>query len=154
MVGIYAAMVYLGRWLAQKHPEKKYIATLYPFICGIFLLLPLAINGTIQELLFGLLPTVRASQLTQMIVNFLVGIALMIAYYKRMTPINLKKDKIIFVVPVVLHIYDLIVGFGLGITKSYIPVAVCAVIHFAYLYLMYRKAKSAAPPKKISKVLA
>lgn len=31
----------------------------------------------------------------------------------------------------------------LGISKSYIPKTVCAVIRFAYLFYLYRKAKKA-----------
>lgn len=58
-----------------------------------------------------------------------------------MKPIDLKKDKIIFIVPVMLQAYNIIVGFGRGIKLSYIPVTVCTIIMVVYFVFLWHNGK-------------
>ena len=77
-----------------------------------------------------------------MIANFAFGAWLIAKHWKKMSPVNTKKDGIvIFAVPAILHLYDIVVGFGLGIEQSYIPVVVFTVLHMAYLGAVYVKSK-------------
>ena len=138
MTGIYAAMIYMGGWLNKKY-NKDWIKTATPFISGLFLIIPLALIGMVAINGGG----ARTPELMKLVLNCAFPIILMIIYWNKMEPINLKKDKIIFVVPIALQLYNLAVGFGRGISKSYIPITVCALINFAFLFYLYRKAKKA-----------
>lgn len=138
MTGIYAAMIYMGGWLSKKY-NKSWLKTAIPFISGLLLIIPLSAFGMLAIDGGG----ARTPELIKLVLNCTFPIILMIIYWNKMEPIDLKKDRIIFIVPVALHLYDLAVGFGLGISKSYIPITVCAVIRFAYLFYLYRKAQKA-----------
>jgi len=136
MTGCYAALILLGRWLTKKY-DNKVIGSTYPFVAGIVNVIPLF---AFSFMMHSSTPT---GELVRLIINCVFPIIMMAVYWKRMNPIDLKKDKIIFIIPIVLRLYDLIVGFALGITESYIPITVISVIHFAYLFYLYRKAKKA-----------
>jgi hypothetical protein len=145
MTGVYAAMIYLGNWFSKKY-NKSWVKTATPFISGLFLIIPLSAIGMLVIDGGG----ARTPELVKLVLNCAFPIILMIIYWNKMEPIDLKKDNIIFVVPIILHLYDLAVGFGLGISKSYIPITVCAVIRFVYLFYLYRKAKKAEVDMSLS----
>ena len=141
MTGIYAGLLLLGRRLLAR-TRSNAVGTLYPFAAAVLLMVPLAVvavllvkpvyahNGTFL-LIYELLA---------LIANMAAGGGLIKRYWGRSVPIDLRKDGlVVFGVPVVLHLYDLVVGFALGITLSYLPVALFTVAHLAFLYAVYRK---------------
>ena len=135
MTGIYAAMIYLGRWLYKKY-HNDFVAIMYPVLSGLLLIIPFSLVGFV--LITG---QNRTGELVRMIVNITFSVILVARYWKRLKPIDLKKHRIVFTVPIVLHLYNLIIGFGLGITISYIPIIVVTALNFAFLYHLYTKAK-------------
>ena len=144
MTGLYAGLIMWGREIYKKKKEE-WIGTAYPFIAAISLLLPL-----IPTALLLIKPIYSSNssflfwyELIAMILNFAIGVILIAKYWKNMTPVDIKKDGIIiFIVPLILHLYDIIVGFGLGIKQSYIPVIIFTIIHMGYLYIIYSKSKN------------
>ena len=145
MTGLYAGMMMLGRHLYTKK-KKEWIGIAYPFISAVLLIVALVPTAIL------LVKPVYSDnntfkfwyELIALIFNFACAIVLMAKYWKKMSPVNLKKDGIvIFAIPAVLHLYDIIVGFGLGIKQSYIPVVVFTVIHMAYLFIIYRRSRKA-----------
>ena len=144
MTGLYAGLIAWGRQLYARK-KKEWIGTAYPFLSAIFLLIPL-----IPTALLLIKPIYSDNstflfwyELIAMVLNFAFGAWLIVKYWKKMSPVNNKKDGVvIFVLPAVLHLYDLAVGFGLGIKQSYIPVVVFTALHLGYLYLVYRKSKN------------
>lgn len=145
MTGIYAGMMLLGRHLYDKK-KKEWIGVAYPFVSAVLLIVALVPTAIL------LIKPVYSDnntfkfwyELIALIFNFACAIVLIAKNWKKMSPVNLKKDGIvIFAIPAILHLYDIIVGFGLGIQKSYVPVVVFTAIHMAYLIAVYRKSKSA-----------
>lgn len=145
MTGLYAGLILLGRHLYEKK-KKEWIGISYPFISAILLIVALVPTAII------LIKPVYSDnstflfwyELIALIFNMLCGAVLIVKYWKKMESVDLKKDGIvIFLVPAILHLYDIVVGFGLGIEKSYIPVIVFSAIHLGYLFLIYRKSKNA-----------
>ena len=144
MTGFYAAMILAGRWLYKKRGSEAF-GDLYPFLAGLLLMVPLAVVGNV---LIKFAPH-RAAEQAVLLLNCLLPIALMIAFRKRMTPLDLKKDAVVFIVPIVLRLYDLALAFGLRLTEAYIPVFLCSALHGAYLFYLYRVAKKAgAEPER------
>ena len=135
MTGIYAALIYLGRWVHKKY-QNDFVAVMYPLLSGLLLIIPFSLVGFV--LITG---QDRTGELVRMIVNLIIPVILVAIYWKGLKPLDLKKDRIVFIVTIVLDLYNLIVGFGLGIKISYIPITVVAVLHFAFLYYLYTKAK-------------
>lgn len=81
-----------------------------------------------------------------MIADFAFGAWLIVKHWKKMSPVNIKRDGVvIFAVPAVLHLYDIIVGFGLRIQQSYVPVVLFTALHMAYLGVIYFKSRKAHP---------
>ena len=134
MTGIYAALILLGRQAYQR-TKNEVIGYSYPFISGLIMIIPIVLMGMVFS------SGSREMQLIKFIGNEVFAIVLMLVYRKKMTPINLKKDMVIFVVPIALRLYDIIVCFGLKIQEAYIPVIVCSVLHFIYLLAIYKRAK-------------
>lgn len=136
MTGFYAALIYLFRWLAKKY-NKRWLKTANPFLSGCLLIVPIMIFG--HPLIDG--NSTCLGELSKLIFACMFAIVLMFIYRKRMKPIDLKKDKIIFIVPVMLQAYNIIVGFGRGIKLSYIPVTVCTIIMVVYFVFLWHNGK-------------
>ncbi|MBQ8506386.1 MAG: carotenoid biosynthesis protein [Clostridia bacterium] len=145
MTGIYAGLMMLGRRIYEK-TKKEWIGVAYPFVSAVLLIIALVPTAIL------LVKPVYSDnntfkfwyELIALIFNFACAIVLIAKNWKKMSPVNLRKDGIvIFAIPAILHLYDIIVGFGLGIKQSYIPVVVFTVIHMAYLAVVYRKSKKA-----------
>ena len=146
MTGLYAGLLALGQHIYAKK-KKEWIGTAYPFLAAALLLVPLIPTALllVKPIYSDNATYLFWYELIAMIANFAFGAALIVKYWKKMSPVNIKKDGVvIFAVPAILHLYDIIVGFGLGIEQSYIPVVVFTVIHMAYLFVIYRKSKKAA----------
>ena len=145
MTGLYAGLLAWGQHLYAKK-RKEWLGTAYPFLAAVFLLVPLIPTALllVKPIYSDNATYLFWYELIAMIANFAFGAALIAKHWKKMSPVNIKKDGIvIFAVPAILHLYDIVVGFGLGIEQSYIPVVVFTVIHMAYLFVIYRKSKKA-----------
>ena len=132
--GIYPALTLLGRHIYKKTKNEIWGYS-YSFISGLILIVPVVLLGAIFS------SGDRNMQLIKMIANGVFAIALMAIYWKKMTPINLKKDMIILIVPIVLRLYDIVVCFSLKLQEAYVPVIVCSIVHFVYLAIIFAKAK-------------
>ena len=132
--GIYPALILLGRHIYKKTKNETWGYS-YSFISGLILIVPVVLMGMVFS------SGSTNMQLIKMIANGVFAIALMAVYWKKMNPINLKKDIIIFIVPIVLRFYDIIVCFGLKLQEAYVPVIVCSIVHFVYLAVIFTKAK-------------
>lgn len=141
MTGFYAALIYLFRWLAKKY-NKKWLEIANPFLSGCLLIVPIMVFG--YPLIDG--DDTCVGELSKLVFACVFAIVLMIVYRKRMKPIDVEKDKIVFIIPAMLQAYNIIVGFGMGIKLSYIPVTVCTIILAVYLgFLWYNGKKNLAP---------
>ena len=146
MTGLYAGLIAWGRQIYAKK-RKEWIGTAYPFLAAVCLLIPL-----IPTALLLVKPIYSSNstflfwyELIAMIANFAFGAALIVKYWQKQSPVDVKKDGVvIFAVPAILHLYDIVVGFGLGIRQSYIPVVVFTALHLGYLYVVYRKSRKTA----------
>ena len=145
MTGLYAGLIELGRHVYAKR-KKEWIGTAYPFAAAVCLLVPL-----VPTALLLVKPIYSSNstflfwyELVAMVANFAFGAYLIARHWGKMSPVDVRRDGVVvFAVPAVLHLYDIIVGFGLGITQSYIPVVVFTVLHMGYLWLVYRKSRAA-----------
>lgn len=143
LMAFYSAWVLLGRWLYKKL-KFNWIAYAYPFVAGVLQAFSFS-NPLSRYALFGNLDPFQStlmSELVMLIVNFAFAIFLIIAFRKRMTAIDLKKDGLIlFGFPVIIHLYDIIYAFAKGTTVAYVPVLLISAIHFVYLFLVFRQNK-------------
>ena len=57
------------------------------------------------------------------------------SYYERYANVDMKTDKLVFIIPLSLHVYDIIIGYALGISQAYIPSVLITVIHCLFFYL-------------------
>ncbi len=139
----YTAFVMIGRWLTAKF-NSNIIGFSYPFVAGVLQAFSFS-NPISRYALFGNIDPFQSTYMSELIVlilNFSFAIFLIIAFRKRMTSIDLKKDGIIlFGLPVIMHVYDIIYAFAKGTTIAYAPAIIVSAIHFAYLFLVYRQNK-------------
>ncbi len=140
----YSAWILLLRWVYQKF-NFKVVGYLYPFVAGVLQAFSFS-NPISRYALFGTLDPAQSTytgELTMLCINFAIAIILLAVFWKRMGAIDMKKDGLIlFGLPVIIHLYDIIYTFAMGTTVAYVPVLAVSAIHFAYLYLVYRKTRS------------
>jgi FtsH-binding integral membrane protein len=110
-----------------------------PIFSGLFLILPLMLTG---RALVG--SGSRMREIVLLVFACMFAILLMVIYRKKMDPINVKKDRIIFIVPTALQIYNIAVMLIRRIALAYIPVCVTTVILCFYLGFLYRKSRAAS----------
>jgi uncharacterized membrane protein len=135
--------ILIMRWLCKK-TRSEILINLYPFlavIIGLLLIVsPITRFLTVGEPIFP--SHTRNAELGIMLFNLLVGLVLLLRYQKIDRPFDFKKNWIVFVFPVFLHLYDIVISFVLGLKEAYVPVLVFSAIHFAYLGYVYYKGKS------------
>ncbi len=143
LMAFYSAFVLIGRWLTEK-TNSNIIGYSYPFIAGVLQAFSFS-NPLSRYALFGNIDpfqSTSASELTMLCINFAFAIILIVAFTKRLKPIDIKKDGLIlFGLPIIIHLYDIIYAFAKGTVVAYLPVLVVSAIHFAYLFLVYRQNK-------------
>ncbi len=145
----YTVYAMVGDWLYRKLPSSlSWIGNLYPFIAGIIQAFSFG-NPLGRFLLFGKIDPSQSTLTSELLIlclNFAFAIALLIAFRKKMKPMDLKQDGLIlFAIPVILHIYDIVYAFARGTTVAYVPVLVVSAIHFAYLFLLIRQNRKLMP---------
>lgn len=139
MTGIYA-------WLTQKFKvkceEKKHpiLENFYQIIIALLLLIPIALFVPLISTMFNATKEVKnIYELIVLLFNCIFAIILFATHWKKLDNINFKKDWIIFAIPLIIDIFDLILAFALHITISYIPVIVVFVIHILFFAILYNK---------------
>jgi hypothetical protein len=144
LMAFYVAALELGMWLYNKKKNATF-GNWMPFL-AIFVSLGLLVSPLIRLLLFGMpfaAMYTRTAELIMLIVNFAVGLFVLVRFMKLKKPIDLKLDWPIFIVPLVLHAFDLIIAFALGLTAAYVPVVAVSVLHLAFLAFVYFKGRAA-----------
>ncbi len=70
--------------------------------------------------------------------NFAVTTFLVIRYAKLDRPLDLRRDSVIFTLPVILHLWDIGLAFAAGIEQAYVPSLLFTAIHVALLAVVMR----------------
>ena len=138
----YAALIQLGRKLYERSSHKITVGLVYVTLSPIAGVL-LIISPITRFLLFldPIFPKFlnRSAEIAMLSFVMIASIAILIKYRKRSAMINFKKDKVIWIIPLALHTFDIILAFSLKITIAYIPVLLFAGIHLGYLIYYYLK---------------
>jgi hypothetical protein len=144
LMAYFTAFILLGRWLSQKLGGRKGFAYGYPFLASILNMAALATPVNIFMLFAApIVPQhTKTAELVMLCVNYGIAIALLFVFRKRIGAIDLKADGLVFAVPVLLHLFDIVYAFALGTKVAYVPVLVVSAIHIAYLACIYAKSRS------------
>ena len=144
IMAYYTSFILLGRWAYEKSGHNGLIGSAYPFVAvvGVLILLYLPIT---YFLLWGM-PFFkqfdRYAEFGFLLFYITASIGILLKYRGMRRPINLHLDKIILIVPVVLHLYDIGVALALQLRVAYIPVFAGTAVHVAFLYGVYRRSKA------------
>lgn len=146
MMVYYAFAIQIGAWLYKKY-KRDLIGYLYPFV-GALLAVLLLVSPITTFFLFGapFFPFyTRGAEIVLLVVNFTIGLFILLRTAKIDRPFDLKKDGILFYIPLGLHLFDIVIAFALQIEIAYVPVIVVSLIHIAYLAYLFAKGKRARP---------
>ena len=84
----------------------------------------------------------RTAEIIMLSCLAVVTIVTLIKCRKVSGTINYKNYPVIWVVPLILHLFDIILAFSMGIKIAYIPVLLFAAIHLGYIgFYLLRKSK-------------
>ena len=138
----YTALIQLGRKLYERSSHKITVGLAYVTLSPIAGVL-LIISPITRFLLFldPIFPKFlnRSAEIAMLAFVMITSIAILIKYRKRDVMINFKDNKVIWIIPLTLHAFDIILAFSLKITIAYIPVLLFAGIHLGYLIYYYLK---------------
>ncbi|WP_062314365.1 carotenoid biosynthesis protein [Demequina rhizosphaerae] len=81
---------------------------------------------------------VLAAEWIMLVVNLSVAAFLVLRYAKLDRPLDLRRDWIVFAVPVVLHLWDIGLAFAAQIEIAYVPSVLFTAIHVAALAVVVR----------------
>ena len=141
MIAFYSALVMIGRWLFEKN-NNKYVGYAYPFLAG--LLTPVCLFLFGMFVLFGM-PFFpfhdRTGELLMLIINYSIPLVVLFLYRNKLAAIDFKKSRIAFLIPISLHLFDLIVALITGVPYAIIPCVGVTIVHSAYFYYLYSKSK-------------
>jgi hypothetical protein len=146
----YSAFILIGRALAARALAARAaarkrgagIAIAYPFAAAILNVVMLASPFTLilvrANYWYGQ-PNTRIGELLVLCANFIFALGLVFAYRGRMKPLDLDRDAIILLIPLVLHGWDFIYAFAARNSIAYAPVVVIGLPHAAYIAWVWSK---------------
>ena len=139
LMAFYTAWVVVGRALYRK-TGYSWVGFSYPFIAGVLNVVCLA-TPVNRLLLFGTFNPSETTMLLQILmvtVNYSVAIILLAVSRKNWSPINLPTDGgIVFGLPLLLHLFDIIYVFSAQTEGAYAPVLLVSIIHGAFLISIF-----------------
>lgn len=145
MVLFFMMCVQIGRYLYNRH-QKEWIGYAYPFISIVVTVALLA--SPLNQFLLYMVPffemNSKIPELVMLCVNYAVCIFIMLRFAKYDQAYDSKRDRLMFAMPVFLHIYALVSSIALGITEAILPIIVVSILHCAYLFFVYKKMKKVA----------
>lgn len=135
MTGVYAFLTLLlrKRLDREKHPVLE---DWYPLLVALVLVVPIAVFTPLicppipnkSRLVHGI------ADLTVLAANCIAGTVFFVKGWKQMRPVDWKKDSVIWLVPVCLDVFDLIVAFAKGIAIAYLPAAGVFAVHLFFFW--------------------
>jgi len=144
LMTFYVIALELGALINTKI-KKESFSYLYPFLAVIPALLMLVSISRFALFCQPFFPIyTQGAEIGMLVFNYLLGLFILLRYQKIDKPFDLKKDRLIFFIPIILHLFDIIIAFALKIQIAYIPVVVVSIVHVVYLLLVYRKGNSLA----------
>jgi uncharacterized membrane protein len=141
LMAYYVLAIQVGMWLYKKY-KKEWIGYVYPFVGGLAAAI-LLVSPITQFLLFvnPFFPMyTRGAEMAILAVNYLVGLGILLRFMKVDQPFELKSP--IFIIPLVLHLFDLAIAFALQLQIAYVPVVTVSLLHMAFLAFVYARGKA------------
>ena len=142
MMLYFTAAILLGRYLSKKI-NRKWFSVSYPCLAAILMLILIA-SPVNLFLLYGF-PFAQMNQkipeLIMLIFNYAVTFSFLTYFVFRAKKVDWKGSRMVFVTPLVLHIYALINSIVNGINFAIPLIIIVAILHLGYLALIYQKTK-------------
>ena len=140
MTMIFAFVILLGRRWTQKHHK---LTTWYPLLAVIATVLVMV--SPINTMILYLYPVVpmytKWAEVLMMALTHIGTIVILLVCHKRAQTIG-KSERICLVLPVVLHVFDILIAFATGNTAAYLPCLLISALHIAYLFWCGRPKKA------------
>ncbi len=139
----YTMLIQLGRKFHEKSGYKRNRGIAYIILAPI--LGVLLIISPITRFILFLYPIFplylnRTAEIVMLSLIAVISIATLIKCRKRSLDVDRKDISVIWVIPLILHAFDIVLAFSLGITIAFIPVLLFGGIHLGYLaYYIFRK---------------
>jgi len=150
MMFFYASMLVIGRKLFERSGYKPRNGMLYVILAPL-LSLGLLVCPLNPLILFGV-PFVPFFDRTAEIIGFSIvmtlSVIVVIKTWKSNALRNWKEEKVVWGIPLVLHLWDIIIVFALQIEIAYLPVLLFGAIHIIYLGY-YLRSRSQNPPAAV-----
>ena len=139
----YTALIQLGRKLHEKSGYKRNRGVAYIILAPILGVL-LIISPLTRFLLFlyPIFPLFlnRTAEIVMLSIIAVITVATLIKCRKRSFDYDYKEYSVIWIVPLILHVFDIVLAFSLGIAIAYVPVLLFAAIHLGYIaYYLFKK---------------
>jgi hypothetical protein len=141
MMFYYSGMILLGRWIFSKSAQGVLAAVAYVML-GILVSLALIVSP-LNRFLLMLRPfspwEPRTNEIVMLIIVLGVSILITLKYLRPREPFDIARDRVIWLVPVILHAYDVLAAYILKIEVAYVPSVLFALPHLVLLYYLFKR---------------
>lgn len=157
MMFYFAALLLIGRRWYERKEQSTGIGVAY-IVLSILVSL-LLMFSPINRFLLSLYPftfwDLRTSEIVMLLLNVSVAIFISVRYLRRRVPgsFSLRDDRVIWLVPITLHAYDILAAFILQIKIAYIPSILFSIPHLmllAYLFFVGVTDRNKLQNKKVA----
>lgn len=153
MMVYYVITIEIGMWWYQK-TRNELISYLYPFIAPIvsmILMLSPITRFSLWAMPFFPMHTLSV-EIVMLTLNFALGLFILLKFQKIDRSIKWKTDGVFFLIPIALHLYDIVIAFALEIQIAYVPAIVVSMVHIGYISYIYLEGKKLEGRKVEKKV--
>ncbi|GKT36150.1 Bisanhydrobacterioruberin hydratase CruF-like protein [Aduncisulcus paluster] len=144
MMFYFSTFVLLGREIYEKKQQKMSVGVAYILI-SVLLSLVVLVSPINTFLLFmqPIFPqNTRIAEITMLLIISTISTLISWKFFSLSTPLSFSKDRIIWLIPIVLHIYDILAAFLVKIRIAYIPSLLFGIPHSLLLWWMFRRNQS------------
>jgi len=140
----YTSLIQLGRHLFKKSDYKigrgiAYV-TIAPILGVLLIISPLTRFFLYLSPIYPVFLN-RGAEILMLSIVMISSIIILIKHWKRDAKISFKDEPVIWIIPLILHTFDIVLAFSLKISIAYVPVLLFAGIHLGYLGFYYLRSR-------------
>lgn len=138
----YTSFILIGRRIYENNDKSIRVAIAYIMISVVSCFLLIVTLNNVLLFMWPIFPQyTKVAEIIMLTTIVTISLVMFFKYFKIKEAFSIKNDKIIWLIPVVLHAYDILAALIIGIEIAYIPSILFAIPHGIFLWYIFKKSK-------------
>lgn len=135
----YTTFILLGREYYKRAGKTTKAAITYIFTSIILSFILILTLNNFTLFMWPVVPLyTKSAEIIMLSLTIIIAVIIIFKYFKIKTAFDWKNDKIIWLVPLILHAYDILAAFILGIEQAYIPSILFMIPHLIFIIYVFK----------------